>query len=153
MYYVFTDNKKGFASEVIDDSKLGQRLNRRTTNAIQPCLNTAISETVPFPQNTKVLFHSFENMFLFTFLLQESVMGPLEAFLKSLPEHDQQRKKVYAVGKEKRKNVTSPTHSNSSALSLNTPSLWRPPIAPPLSDMADLTLQPSTSSGKEYFIT
>lgn len=60
-------------------------------------------------------------------------MGPLEAFLRSIPEHDQQRKK----GKENSKN------SNSNVLS----SLWRPPIAPPLSEMADLTLQPSTSTG------
>lgn len=72
-------------------------------------------------------------------------MGPLEAFLRSIPEHDQQRKKVYAVGKEKRKNAASPTQSNSSAISLNNPCSWRPPIAPPLSDMANLTLQPSTS--------
>lgn len=71
-------------------------------------------------------------------------MGPLEAFLRSIPEHDQQRKKVSAVSKEKRKNAASPTHSINSTL---TPTLWRPPIAPPLSDMADLTLQPSTSSG------
>lgn len=75
-------------------------------------------------------------------------MGPLEAFLRSIPEHDQQRKKVYAVGKEKRRNVASPTQSNGGALSLTNSSLWRPPIAPPLSDMADLTLQPSTSSGE-----
>lgn len=66
-------------------------------------------------------------------------MGPLEAFLRSIPEHDQQRKKLFSVPKEKRRNASSPTHSGA---------LWRPPIAPPLSEMADMTLQPSTSSGK-----
>lgn len=70
-------------------------------------------------------------------------MGPLEAFLRSIPEHDQQRKKVYAAGKEKCKGSAA----NSSALALNTSPLWRPPIAPPLSEMADLSLQPSTSAG------
>lgn len=72
-------------------------------------------------------------------------MGPLEAFLRSIPEHDRHSKKVYAVGKEKRKHAESP-HSN--IFTLNTANLLRPPIAPPLSDMADLTLQPSSATGK-----
>lgn len=101
------NNRKRYFSEILD----GQRLNRRiaNTNTAPPNLNTAFTETIPFTQNTK-----------------ESVMGPLEAFLRSIPEHDQQRKK---------------DKETSNAL------LWRPPIAPPLSEMADLTLQPSTSTG------
>lgn len=75
-------------------------------------------------------------------------MGPLEAFLRSIP--DQGRQKVYNVGKEKCRHPASPTVSNNIP-SLNTGTLWTPPIAPPLSEMADLTLQPSTSAGNLYF--
>lgn len=53
--FFFADNtRKSYVSEILDDSKLGQRLNRRVTNTLTPSLNTAFSETVPFPQNTKV---------------------------------------------------------------------------------------------------
>lgn len=78
------------------------------------------TETVPLTHNTK-----------------ESVMGPLESFLRSIncyPEHDQNRRKESPT-KDKRR------------VPLMQAKLTLPSSPPPMSDTADSCPQPSTSSG------
>lgn len=69
IYCFFAGNtRKSYGSEIfVDDSKIGQLLDRRVTNTVTPSLNTAFSETVPFPQNTKVQL--ILKLFLLSFLV------------------------------------------------------------------------------------
>ncbi|KAJ8917379.1 hypothetical protein NQ315_002403 [Exocentrus adspersus] len=74
---------------------------------------------------------------------KESVMGPLESFLRSMncyPEHDQGRAKKDSPSKERRRRTSG------QPLKFPLP-LLQPSSPPPLSDNAESTLQPSSSTG------
>ncbi|KAJ8949187.1 hypothetical protein NQ318_021680 [Aromia moschata] len=106
-----------------------KRLRQRFKNAEMPTTSSNQSgmwtETVPISHNTK-----------------ESVMGPLESFLRSIncyPEHDQNRKKE-SPSKDKRK-------YNSGQPSKYSVQLLQPSSPPPLSDNVDNCMQPASASG------
>ncbi|RZB40491.1 hypothetical protein BDFB_004939, partial [Asbolus verrucosus] len=102
--------------------KLRKRFKGSAVNA-EAMANATWTETVPL--NTK-----------------ESVMGPLESFLRSIncyPEHDQHRKKESSKDKRLKNNsVQIPKYSVS---------LLQPSSPPPLGDNVDSSVQPSSSNG------
>ncbi|GJQ85016.1 hypothetical protein Trydic_g3677 [Trypoxylus dichotomus] len=110
------------------------RYKRKTTpsNAIGSSLNGGVwTETVPFTQSTK-----------------ESVMGPLESFLRSIncyPEQDQKRKERKESKSSDGKPRKPPTRSigNFPKPLFESP---RPPRAPPMSELSGTGVQPSSSS-------
>ncbi|KAF7286315.1 hypothetical protein GWI33_006044 [Rhynchophorus ferrugineus] len=108
----------------IDRKKLRHRF-RPVTDVSSPVSDTSSepwTETVPI--NTK-----------------ESVMGPLESFLRSIncyPEHDQNRKKDSAAQRERRKHHSKPSHP--------APLFQLPlPPPPPLNNSLGNYFQPSTT--------
>ncbi|XP_018568183.1 E3 ubiquitin-protein ligase TRIM37-like [Anoplophora glabripennis] len=106
--------------------KLKQRF-KHTENTTTPSDQPGIwTETVPLSHNTK-----------------ESVMGPLESFLRSIncyPEHDQGRSKKDSPSKERRR------HASGQSAKFQVP-LLQPSSPPPLSDNVEGSMQPSSSTG------
>ncbi|KRT85991.1 hypothetical protein AMK59_2372 [Oryctes borbonicus] len=106
------------------------RFKRKATPSTNSGVSSVWSETVPLTQSTK-----------------ESVMGPLESFLRSIncyPEQDQKRKERKESKISDKDNRKPPTRSaNFLKPSLHFP---RPPTAPPMSELAGVGLQPSTSN-------
>lgn len=76
-------------------------------------------------------------------------MGPLEAFLRSIPEHDQQRKKGNNSSKGKMRYTSG---ISSKPLTVNSTLALRPSLVPPLSENVDVASQPSTSGGEFCYI-
>ncbi|KAJ3642872.1 hypothetical protein Zmor_025621 [Zophobas morio] len=104
--------------DVANRRKLRKRFKGTTNSEVT---NPTWTETVPL--NTK-----------------ESVMGPLESFLRSIncyPEHDQHRKKESTKEKRLKSSVQMPKYS--ALLQASTP--------PPLGENVDGSVQPSSSNG------
>lgn len=111
--------------DVVNRRKLRKRFKGGATG-VEPgaAANATWTETVPLPTNTK-----------------ESVMGPLESFLRSIncyPEHDQHRRKDSS--KDKKPKSTTQVFKYPV-------SLLQPTSPPPLGDNVDSNVQPSSSNG------